>query len=114
MHTSQEDTGSFLGKQRSLKRSNFNEAAGMFRNHATIAEVAERLSLATSTVQDYLVSYVQFAKLTDISPWYLPKISSALKLPFVATQSIPNWLLCDLSPSAMRFMGWWHTSRFDS
>jgi ATP-dependent DNA helicase RecQ len=80
VHTSQQDSGSFLGKPRSLKRSNFNEAAGMFRSHATIAEVVERLSLATSTVQDYLVSYVQFAKLTDISPWVSPEDQQRIEI----------------------------------
>jgi ATP-dependent DNA helicase RecQ len=67
--SSQHDPGNLLGKPPARKRANFIQAVVMFRSGAKVEEVAEQLSLAQSTVQDYLISYVQLEKKTDITPW---------------------------------------------
>ncbi len=74
------DQGNLSRKLPARKRTNFNQAVAMFRSGAQIEEVAERLSLAPSTVHDYLVSFVQLEKHTDITPWVSIEVQQRIEI----------------------------------
>jgi ATP-dependent DNA helicase RecQ len=60
-------------------------ALPMFERGETLAAVAAALNLATSTVSNYLVEFVQQGRIRDLSPWIEPKardeiVSTATRL----------------------------------
>lgn len=62
---------SSLSQPPPLPKFNPNALAAFddFRRHASIAEVAQKLKRATSTVADYLSEYLQSERITDATPW---------------------------------------------
>ncbi len=66
------DTLYDLKPQRPRENQRLTEAVRMFQTGASIDDVAEKLSLAPSTIEGYLVQYIQQARVTDVSNWVEP------------------------------------------
>jgi ATP-dependent DNA helicase RecQ len=58
-----------------------------FRQNLSVAEVAQRLNRAPSTVLGYLLDYLQHDKVTDPSPWVKPETIAAVEAAAAASDT---------------------------